>query len=131
MDGLHIVSMNPGGYSLFAREYGFISEMRSEPQIRANHLRVDPEYPFAAAPQPCTSQRFHHSPLFFSEKSVPAVVRTSAQPGRISIPSNQPLIAPTSVPLAKYFCAKGYMHRIGTVVMMTADIFRESVVTAR
>ncbi len=43
----------------------------------------------------------------------------------------QPLIAPTSVPLAKYFWAKGYTHRIGTVVMITADIFSESVVTAR
>ena len=39
---------------------------------------------------------------------------------------NQALIAPSMIPLAKYFCTKGYTRRIGTVVTVTAAICTDS-----
>src|SRR5699024_532258 len=50
----------------------------------------------------------------------PARRHRGAAPGRAETRAgrrngHQPLIAPVSTPLVKYFCTKGYTHRIGTV----------------
>src|SRR5699024_307599 len=50
----------------------------------------------------------------------PARRHRGAAPGRAETRAglrnwHQPLIAPVSTPMVKYFCTKGYTHRIGTV----------------